>query len=638
MLKWLLLALALAPLAHAAKPVDMTQWNSGLTELDEGWVEHDGDNLAWAQPGLNDSAWQPVDIEDMGAAQPGWRWFRLHVHPGPDHPNPDLLLDGGDGTYELYVNGEHVPGTQIRSQFGVSRPTERVFELNSEAGDFQIALRTCAPANYAVYRLPLFLSITMGEDTAIEYERRALESDRLYSVILSAAVNLLLMLAGIGALALYANQRIQRDYLFLGLYLLLVGASTGLWVPQQAGFLPTSVNSLVADPLIYFYCIAQIEFTFSFVRRRVGLGWRIYEAVILLPLLLVWPTFTGHFSGATYVLLEALVTAPVALLLPVLLLVWYRRGNREAGWLIFPSLLPAAIGVLYDIGYSSILFGWRRLDFLDNPIPLGPVSLPAIDAGSLLFLLAIGFVMFFRFTRVSREQARSAAELEAAREIQRRLVPQSLPTVPGYRIEAAYVPAQEVGGDFYQVIEYADGSTLIVIGDVSGKGLKAAMTGTLAIGALRTLCGEGLEPGELLTRLNREMLHTQDGGFITCLCARLSRDGTVTIANAGHLAPYRNGGEMEVDSGLPLGIAAEARFAETGLRLGPEDGLMLLSDGVVEARNAAGELFGFAHTAAISTEPAEKIAQIAQDFGQADDITVLTVVRSAGGMATSGDV
>jgi serine phosphatase RsbU (regulator of sigma subunit) len=317
----------------------------------------------------------------------------------------------------------------------------------------------------------------------------------------------------------------------------------------------------------------------------------------------------------------------------VLLFVWYRHGNREAGWLIIPSLLPAAIGVLYDLGTTSIYFGWGRLDFLIDPIPLGPISLNTSDAGNLLFLLAIGFVMFFRFTRVSREQARAAAELEAAREIQRRLVPSSLPVVPGYRIEAAYVPAQEVGGDFYQVIERADRSLLVVVGDVSGKGLKAAMTGTLAIGALRTLCGEGLGPAELLTRLNLEMLRTEDGGFITCLCARLSHNGTVAIANAGHLAPYRNGGEVEVNSGLPLGIAAEAEYAETGFQLGPGDALMLLSDGVVEARNAAGELFGFERTAAISTEPAEKIAQTAQAFGQEDDITVLTLTFTPIGVA-----
>jgi sigma-B regulation protein RsbU (phosphoserine phosphatase) len=77
--------------------------------------------------------------------------------------------------------------------------------------------------------------------------------------------------------------------------------------------------------------------------------------------------------------------------------------------------------------------------------------------------------MFFRFTRVSREQARAAGELEASREIQQRLVPLSLPAIPGCRIQAACLPAEEAGGDFYQVLEQPGGSTLIVIGDVSSK-------------------------------------------------------------------------------------------------------------------------------------------------------------------------
>src|SRR6202012_3402138 len=161
------------------------------------------------------------------------------------------------------------------------------------------------------------------------------------------------------------------------------------------------------------------------------------------------------------------------------------------------------------------------------------------------------FVILLRFTRVSREQARTAAELAAAREIQQRLVPSAPPAVAGFRMLAAYLPAQEVGGDFYQVLLQPDVSSLLVVGDVSGKGLRAAMTGALAIGALRTLASENLGPAALLQRLNLQILAAEDGGFVTCLCARISREGLVTTANAGHLAPYRNGVEIELDSGLP---------------------------------------------------------------------------------------
>jgi sigma-B regulation protein RsbU (phosphoserine phosphatase) len=627
LLLWLALVapIAFAMPAAATQPSEVMQWRSGLSEINEGWATHEGDDPAWANPQFDDRGWQPVDLDNLGAARPGLRWYRLHVRVGPEHPNVQLLLEGGDGVYELYVNGVLMPEARLRPSVAVSRPTERVFSLSDDQGDFVLALRTHAPVHYAAWHLPLFLSVTLGMRTAIEYEHEALASERLLPVVPSLAINLLLVLAGLGSLALFTTQRHSRDYFFLGCYLLLIGVANGLLVCQLAGILPTAANFLLADPLSYLFTITQIEFTFSFTSRRVTRPWRAYELLILLMSVLVVLTWTGHLSTDRYVLVEAVLGLPAALLLPVMLFVWYRHGNREAGWLIFPSMLPIATNVLIDIGTASIYLGWKRLDFLDNPIPLGPIPLETVDLGSLLFLLAIAFVMFFRFTRVSRDQARSAAELNAAREIQQRLVPAALPNVPGYVIEAAYMPAQEVGGDFYQVLPQPDGATLIVIGDVSGKGLKAAMTGALAIGALRTLSSEGLGPAALLTRLNQQLLQTQDAGFVTCLCARIDADGGMNLCNAGHLAPYRNGVEVSIESGLPLGITADAAYAESFLRFELNDTLTLLSDGVLEARNAAGELFGFDRTLAVSTESAEKVAQAAKSFGQEDDITVLTL-------------
>jgi phosphoserine phosphatase RsbU/P len=118
-----------------------------------------------------------------------------------------------------------------------------------------------------------------------------------------------------------------------------------------------------------------------------------------------------------------------------------------------------------------------------------------------------------------------------------------------------------------------------------------------------------------------------DEGFITCVCARITPQGEVTVANAGHLPPYRNGEELLLEPDLPLGIAMDEKYAEHGFRLERGDRLTLLSDGVVEARNARGELFGFERTRAISAEPATAIAEAALRYGQADDITVLTLTR-----------
>ena len=246
-------------------------------------------------------------------------------------------------------------------------------------------------------------------------------------------------------------------------------------------------------------------------------------------------TWAGLFPSDTYVLIEAAATAPVGLLLSALLFVWYRQGNREAGWLILPSLAPAVSTALFDLGTASITLGWQSFNFLVEPIQMGPIALQLVDIGTLLFLFSIAVVMFFRFTRVSREQARAGAELAAAREIQRHLVPAVLPSLPNYAIEAAYLPAREVGGDFYQVLPQTDGSILVVIGDVSGKGLGAAMTGAFAIGALHALAAEISDPPQLLSRLNRQILRGQERGFITCLCIKLSPSGQMTISNAGHL-------------------------------------------------------------------------------------------------------
>ncbi len=616
-----------APVLTAA-PIEVTQWRSGLTELNQEWLEHDGDNTEWSRPEFDDSAWNTVDLADLGPARQGWHWYRRRVNFGPDQPELRLLIAGGDGTYELFVNGVQVSGPTLRPSLLVSRPAEAVSQVSDSKGVFEIALRTRIPPGYSAWHLPQFTNLTMGLPTAIEYERQALESQRLYGLAASICINLLLCLAGVSALALYANQRTQREYIFLGLYLLLVGISNGLSMLQSSGLVPLSANFLVADPLIYAWVIAQIEFTYSFAGRNVGRLWRIYEASLLVAPILAALVWIGRFPSNTYVLIEAAATAPIGLLLSILLFIWYRQGNREAGWLILPSLAPAVSTALFDLGTASITLGWRPFNFLVEPIQMGPIGLQLVDVGALLFLLSIAAVMFFRFSRVSREQARAAAELAAAREIQENLVPAVLPYQPNYAIEAAYLPAQEVGGDFYQVLPQTDGSLLVVIGDVSGKGLKAAMTGAFAIGALHALAAEISDPPQLLSRLNREVLRGQNSGFITCLCVKLTPNGQMTISNAGHLSPYRNGEELICEGGPPLGLFPDLVYLESRFEINCGDSLTLLSDGVVEATGPKYELFGFERTQAIISRSAHDIAAAAQQFGQEDDITVVKLRRT----------
>ena len=297
---WVLLALLIAAVPGLrAVPPDPIQWRSGLAEIDENWHVHEGDNLSWAAASFDDSAWTPVNLEDLGGATAGWRWFRKRITVGAEFSEVRLLLSGGAGTYELYVNGTRVAGPRISSALNVSRPTERVFVLSNDGRDFVVALRTHVPANYSAYHLPQFLSVTLGLPTAIEYERQALKSERMYPLLPALAINLLLCAAGLAGLRLYSSQRGQREYLYLGLYLFTVGFANWLWTPQWEGVLPTSANYWIADPLIYVFTILQIQFTFSFARMRVTRPWRVYEVVLLWPLVLIPLVWTGHFRFDT---------------------------------------------------------------------------------------------------------------------------------------------------------------------------------------------------------------------------------------------------------------------------------------------------------------------------------------------------
>ena len=214
------------------------------------------------------------------------------------------------------------------------------------------------------------------------------------------------------------------------------------------------------------------------------------------------------------------------------------------------------------------------------------------------------------------------------------LIPTQLPSNRNFMLESAYLPVNGVGGDFFQVLPLKDDSLLIVVGDVSGKGLQAAMNASTLVGALRNEISH--DPATILNHLNLVMvgedMRSTAGrnsktvlSFATCLCARIYPDGAMTIANAGHLSPYRDGREMELASGLPLGITSSIAYEQADFRLELSDRLIFLSDGVVEATNPRGELFGFERTQQVFNESARYIANAAQHFGQNDDITVVSL-------------
>jgi serine phosphatase RsbU (regulator of sigma subunit) len=265
---------------------------------------------------------------------------------------------------------------------------------------------------------------------------------------------------------------------------------------------------------------------------------------------------------------------------------------------------------------ASLLSGFRA-SFQGGP--------NLFDLAFFLFGICLSVVLAIRAWKEWRTRDALQAEFETAREMQQRLVPPAA-DLPGFRIESAYKP-RHVGGDFFYIRPVEHGGLLVVVGDVSGKGLKAAMTVNLVIGALRTM--PPLPPTRIFAALNRGLAGQMQGGFVTCNAVRIDQDGAAKIANAGHLSPYHNGSEVPVIAGLPLGIDPSVDYEESEFAVPATGSLTFVSDGIIEARNASGELFGFDRTLQLSNSGASAIAQGEIDFGQEDDITVLKVTRQS---------
>lgn len=244
-------------------------------------------------------------------------------------------------------------------------------------------------------------------------------------------------------------------------------------------------------------------------------------------------------------------------------------------------------------------------DFIPTPI------------ARLLIYSVLTVVVFRQSLREREDRERLAGELEAARTIQQILFTSAAPG-----IDAAYRPAAEVGGDFWQALPSATGGHVVVVGDVSGKGLKAAMVVSVMTGALRNRKSD--RPQEILAKLNRVAASVLPTGFVTAIVAHVE-GGQISLAHAGHPNPYLNGEELDMVPGLPLGIDLEAIYHERTIPLIGD--LTIISDGVIEAANSQRELFGFERTRQMSGKSAQEISDAAQAWGQNDDITVVTVRR-----------
>jgi serine phosphatase RsbU (regulator of sigma subunit) len=261
----------------------------------------------------------------------------------------------------------------------------------------------------------------------------------------------------------------------------------------------------------------------------------------------------------------------------------------------------------------------------------------AFDGMAVIVLVCLGYVGFVhvsitearRYAKTQADKAALEGEMAAAHEVQRVMVPQTLPTVIGYTIETVYSPAAEVGGDFFQVLQLKSGRTLLVIGDVSGKGLSAAMIVSTIVGMLWVVSEFTEDPAEILLELNRRLCGRTQGGFATCLLVRIEQEGRLTFSNAGHPAPYLNGNEISVEGSMPLGLVEGADYSTLSIEMHTGDRAVLLTDGIPEARNERGELFGFSRVEATLREyvSIRMLAEMAEKHGQDDDLTLISIKR-----------
>ncbi len=313
------------------------------------------------------------------------------------------------------------------------------------------------------------------------------------------------------------------------------------------------------------------------------------------------------------------------LLSMLLLLLILGEGIRRTGltgWLAMPAIVPMAVSS------SSGEFPSLGLSYLWHPFG---ITVNTVDLANVLMTLSISVLLFRRFLLSIRRERQMALDLKQAQEVKEVILPERRIILPGLEIESENRPALEVGGYFFQIIPNPrDSSLLIVAGDVAGKGLKAGMLVALLVGAIRSSAELDPDPVAILAALNRRLLGRGDARA-TCLAMRIDKDGSVKLANAGHLPPYLNETPVEIEGSLPLGLVESCDYSELEFRLSPSDRLLLVSDGVPEATDVNGKLFGFDRVLElVRTHPtATKIAETAQAFGQEDDISVIAVKRVA---------
>ena len=618
----------------------------GAANLDGQWKFRSGDDPLWADPALDDSSWPAVNLSQSLVEQgfdtySGYGWYRVKLDPGQVADIGKMasgqqlaLLVAGDplAQIDVYVNGleaGHTRGMTDAPAEYLSVPV--VAPLNpATAGPTVIAIRTWVGPTLTVSS-GLLKRVDLGSASEMT-QRQSMAVGRQWNenVIAGLVVTFLFVCVAVLGGFLYLAQRHHHEYMWLSLLCLAVAATGTAEAAYGLGQLSLGAFRVLAVFSGHLFMAVTLEFILHFTAtksRRFVRGVQI--AVVALPFLYFvhLPQLYQVLSIAAEVLFCGLVT--------VLLYYAWRGGRKEAGVMVVPFFLAATADSADTVLSYAAFRHWLPEGFAWHRFHLGPVVFGTGTIAYTVFLLSLIAVILYRFIHISQDEQKSAAEISAAKSVQALLIPTQLPSNKNFMLESAYLPVNGVGGDFFQVLPLKDDSLLIVVGDVSGKGLQAAMNSSTLVGALRNELSH--DPATVLKHLNHVLIGAVASPgtavkeldcapcYATCLCARVYPDGTTAIANAGHLSPYRDGRELAVMPSLPLGVIAEAEYEATSFQLNRGDRLVFLSDGVVEAQNDQGELFGFERTQQVSNESARYIAQTAKHFGQTDDITVLSL-------------
>ncbi|HWA95023.1 MAG TPA: PP2C family protein-serine/threonine phosphatase [Terracidiphilus sp.] len=637
-------------------PVILDQnWRMGVTD-DANAELPNFDDSKWKVHGTSDSL---DDIYNFSGNQPnnevmgppGRRlnvYFRLHIELAPNHGPVALLVDLPVSQYTTISMSTSGPGLSVFANGKEIQPSgpngdnaeryqeiSRIYNLDVPPNETSLVLviRTIyIPLGWSAYTN--FFStrtLKLGSPDELQQELHLWSARSLFERLPRLVTALLLTVLSLFLITLYFTQRGHREYLWLALHEFiqapiglvdLAGSTAHL---DQLWYAAVVVQLVVISAYLYF------EFLVAFLalKRRWYISLMRYSAVVLA---MVGPALGMVGSHSTLTLIFLLAVAVCTLLWMtawtlftfLTLIASTLRRNFEAGLLLIPLLLTI-VGLAEPI-LAAGTTDWGA-SFYHSPltIQLGMVPLHFASIADFAGLLSIVVIIFRRFLRVQHDQERANSELAAARSVQELMIPSEGIETPGFDVDSVYTPASEVGGDFFYLEPLPNGDLLVVVGDVAGHGLQAAMNVSMLVGALRRIPEKS--PARILEALNRVVMGNES--YTTCQAAYFHADGEVIMANAGHLAPYLNSQEIALPGGLPLGALPEIKYDEMRLYLHPGDRILLLSDGVVEARAADGELFGFDRVHNLSNQTAFYIADAAKEFGQEDDITVLTVRRLA---------